>query len=83
MGMNDPAPIRRRRKATNVSLDQDLVDEARALGINLSRACEVGLARANRAEREHRWRADNAEAIASSNEYVERHGLPLARHRMF
>ena len=31
MGMNDPAPIRRRRKATNVSLDQDLVDEARAL----------------------------------------------------
>lgn len=30
-----------------------------------------------------RWIAENAEAIRSSNEYVEKHGLPLAKYRMF
>jgi hypothetical protein len=30
-----------------------------------------------------RWLADNAEALASSNLFVEASGLPLARHRQF
>jgi len=30
-----------------------------------------------------RWIEENAEAIRSSNEYVEKHGLPLAKYRMF
>lgn len=29
------------------------------------------------------WQAANAEAIAASNAYVERHGLPLAAFRLF
>ncbi|MFA7668886.1 MAG: type II toxin-antitoxin system CcdA family antitoxin, partial [Burkholderiaceae bacterium] len=29
------------------------------------------------------WLAENQEAIESSNAYVEKHGLPLAKHRMF
>lgn len=82
MRMNAPDPVRR-RKATNVSLDPKVVEEARALGINVSQACETGLERANKAERERRWLEENAEAIASSNAYVERHGLPLAKYRMF
>ncbi|HZT04557.1 MAG TPA: type II toxin-antitoxin system CcdA family antitoxin [Steroidobacteraceae bacterium] len=28
------------------------------------------------------WQQENAEAIRSSNEYVEKHGLPLAKYRM-
>lgn len=39
----DNAPFRR---PTNVSLDADLVDEARALDLNVSRSCEEGLAAA-------------------------------------
>ena len=71
------------RRATNVSLDEALVNEARAPGINLSRACEGGLADAIARERARRWRVENADALASSNAHVEAHGLPLARHRQF
>ncbi len=71
------------RRATNVSLDQELVKAARELDINLSRACERGLEREIKTAREARWREENAEAIASSNRYYEKHGLPLAKYRLF
>jgi len=73
----------RLRRPTNVSLDRKLLAEARELGINLSRACEHGLARAIVDARAQRWLAENEEALNSSNDYIERHGLPLARYRMF
>ena len=71
------------KKATNVSLDTSLLDEARHLGINVSRACEHGLAEEIAKVRAQLWREENREAIASSNAYVEKHGLPLARYRQF
>jgi len=33
--------------------------------------------------RAERWLAENDEALRSPNDFVERHGLPLARHRRF
>ena len=78
-----PPERARARRATNVSLDRRLLDEAKALGINLSRACEPGLAQAIARARAERWLAENEAAIHSSNAYVERHGLPLARFRKF
>jgi antitoxin CcdA len=74
------API---RKPTNLSLDASLVSAAKELGINLSRACEQGLATEIAQERSRRWLEENAEAIASSNAYVVQHGLPLAAFRQF
>jgi antitoxin CcdA len=71
------------RKPTNISLDTDLVRDARSLGVNLSRACEEGLVARIAQERARRWQVDNAEAIASSNAYVEREGLPLDQYRQF
>ncbi len=71
------------RRPANLSLDAALVDEARALGLNLSAAAEAGLRAAVAEARAARWRAENAEALASSNAWVEAHGLPLARHRPF
>ena len=71
------------RRATNVSLDQALVEQARELDINLSRACEHGLAQEIKAVREARWREENAEAIQAWNDYVAEHGLPLAKYRQF
>ena len=76
------APTRApRRPSLNVPLDQSLVVAARELGIDVSRACELGLAREIKAAREARWREENAEAISSSNSYVKEHGLPLANYR--
>lgn len=72
-----------RRKATNLSLDQGLLDEARALDINISRACERGLAEQIAQSRAERWRRENTEAVSSSNQFVERHGLPIMGFRRF
>lgn len=71
------------RKPTNLSLPADLVAEARALGVNLSRACEEGLERSVSEARQAQWLAENRAALESSNAYVEAHGLPLASLRLF
>lgn len=66
------------RKAANLSLDEDLVSEARALDINIPRAAENGIALALKAERERRWRSENADAVDDMNRYIEKNGLPLS-----
>lgn len=71
------------RKATNLSLDTELLHDARALGVNVSRAAEEGLRAAVRVARAEAWRAENAAAIASCNAWVEANGLPLAAFRRF
>ena len=71
------------KKATNLTLDASLIEEARSFEVNLSRAPEEGLRMAVRQARADRWLAENAEALASSNAWVERHGLPLAQYRSF
>ena len=71
------------RKPANLSLDSALVLAAKELKINLSRAAEDGLRRAVSEARVAQWKAENAEAIASSNAYVEEFGLPLEQYRQF
>jgi antitoxin CcdA len=71
------------RKAANLSLDDDLLSEARGLNINISRAAERGIAQAIRDERERAWRSENAKAIEEMNRYVEQYGLPLSKWRQF
>ena len=80
--MNDMnSPIR--RKPTNVSLDSELLEAAKELGVNVSRACERGLAEQVAEVRSRRWLEENKDALESSNQYVERKGLPLAQYRQF
>jgi len=78
-----PTTATRARRATNVSLDAALLEEAKVLDINISRACEQGLADRIAELRAERWRTENADALTSSNGYVEKNGLPLARYRRF
>ena len=73
----------RSRRATNLTLDEELLTEAKRLGVNLSRAAEDGLQAAVRQARIDAWMNENGAAIESSNAWVEKHGLPLARHRQF
>ncbi|CCV04839.1 conserved hypothetical protein [Mesorhizobium metallidurans STM 2683] len=49
----------------------------------MSRAAEEGIAKAISAEKTRRWQEENREAIESSNDYVRRNGLPLAKYRLF
>jgi antitoxin CcdA len=71
------------KKATNVSISETLLADAKALQINVSRAAEAGLDRAIAERRAEIWLQENKEALQSSNDYVERNGLPLTKHRQF
>ena len=81
--MHAAAATKSTRKATNLSLDSALLKEAKALGINVSRSAEEGIAEAVKLHKQEQWLKENASALASSNTYVEANGLPLARHRQF
>ena len=80
--MNVPVSAARKRP-TNVSLDSRLLEEAKALGVNVSKACDRGLEQQIRERRAQAWLDSNKAALESSNSYVETHGLPLADHRRF
>jgi antitoxin CcdA len=71
------------KKATNVSLAENLLAEAKELRINVSQAAESGVAMAVAQKRAEIWLKENWEAIQSSNDYVEKRGLPLEQFRMF
>ncbi len=71
------------RRATNVSLNEALLAEAKSLRINISKAAEAGLASAVAEQRARLWRETNQAALESSNAFVEQHGLPLAKYRSF
>lgn len=71
------------RRATNVTLPETLLCEAREIGINLSQACERGLTAEIADTRRRRWVEENREAVDAWNEYVAEHGLPLAAFRQF
>ena len=71
------------RKSTSLTLDRRLLDEARTLGVNVSRAAEDGLTQAVRSARARRWREENAAAIEDYNGFVERGGVTLAGFRKF
>jgi antitoxin CcdA len=81
---NDDSRQRARRTiATNVSLDSELVAEARELGVNISRASTLGLEIAVAKARADRWIRENRSALHSSNAFVDSHGLPLHSLRQF
>lgn len=71
------------RQRLNLTLPGALVEEAKALGLNLSRACESGLQAAVAAERARRWQAENCAFFDWYNAKVEADGLILAQYRQF
>ena len=70
-------------RATNVTLPELVLREARTLGINVSQACERGLSGAVAERRRAAWIEENSEAMGAWNAHVAAHGLPLARFRQF
>jgi antitoxin CcdA len=63
------------KKPTNLSIRSDLLEQARALDINLSSEFEKHLTEVIRRRRAEQWLIDNREAIEAYNRYVEKHGV--------
>ena len=72
-----------RRVKVNLTLDSDVAETARALGLNMSRLAEAAIIAAAKVERNRLWRTENQAAIATYADEVARDGLPLARFRSF
>jgi antitoxin CcdA len=68
---------------TNVSLDPDLLDQARELNINLSATLEDRLREIVIDLRRQRWLDENRDALADANEFIARHGLWSDGRRQF
>ncbi|PBC06007.1 type II toxin-antitoxin system CcdA family antitoxin [Mesorhizobium sp. WSM3860] len=71
------------RQPANLSIDSQLMKEAKGLNVNVSRAAEAGIAEAVAAEKTRLWKLENRATMESWNDYVEKHGVPLKEHRQF
>lgn len=63
------------KRATNLSINSDLLAMARELDINLSATMEMALASAVKREQRKRWLAENRDAIVAYNQHVEAKGV--------
>ncbi len=71
------------KKAANLTVRADLLEEARAYKINLSQTLETALAVELKKRREAEWLEQNREAIAAYGRLVEREGLLSDSYRSF
>jgi antitoxin CcdA len=63
------------KKAANLTVRADLLEEARAYKINLSQTLETALQAELKKEKEHRWLEENRAAIDAYNRELAEHGL--------
>ena len=63
------------KKPTNVSINRDLLQQAKKHQINLSQALELRLAELLREQRQQQWLQENQEAVEAYNRRVETNGL--------
>ena len=63
------------KRPTNVSINQGLLEAAKALDINLSATLERALEAEVRARKREQWLTQNREAINAYNEHVRTHGV--------
>jgi antitoxin CcdA len=62
------------KKAANLSINSDLLNQAKALQINLSATLEQALIEVIRDKQRHQWLQDNQQAILQYNQRVETEG---------
>ncbi len=73
--METPYDSSARKKPTNVSVNADLLRQAKELRINLSRALEERLVELVSAKRREDWLAENRDAMEEFNRKVDRNGV--------
>lgn len=71
------------KKATNLSINSDLLEKIRALRINLSAEFEQALENKLAEAEAKKWAAENKAAIKAYNQFVEENGCFGDEHREF
>jgi antitoxin CcdA len=68
-------PVAKRRKAVNVTVDQQLLSAARQHKLNLSKLLEDSLLDELKRRDQHDWLERNQDAIDAYNERIRKHGV--------
>ena len=71
------------KKPINLTLSSEVLEEAKLLGINISKACDAFLTDLVKQEKTRRWQIEHAEFISAYNKTIEKEGLPLDEWRTF
>ncbi len=71
------------KKATNLSINSDLLAKSRSLNINLSATLEKALKRELSKSEADKWQKANKLAIKAYNNFVEENGCFGDEHRTF
>ena len=74
MAIQNPAG---KRRSINLTVREDIVEAAKALKLNTSRAAEAGIIEAIRKQQAKAWRKENRAAIEAHNARVESAGVLL------
>jgi antitoxin CcdA len=81
--MRQPYNINASKKPTNLSVNSELLQEAKALKLNLSATFEAALLKELKTARRNKWINENKQAIDACNNLANTHGLFADKHRVF
>ena len=73
--MNLAYNIKAPKRATNLSINSDLLKKAKSYNINLSKSFETYLNELVRKKAEQAWRKENLQAIEAFNQRIEKQGV--------
>ncbi len=71
------------KKATNLSINSDLLSKAKTLKINLSATLELALENELRIYEREKWQKSNKKAIEALNSLADKNGLFSDSYRNF
>lgn len=71
------------KKATNLSINSDLLNKSKALNINLSATLEQALKTKLAETKAEHWKQENKRAIRAYSDMVDEQGLFADEHRSF
>jgi antitoxin CcdA len=71
------------KKATNLSLNSDLLEKARSLKVNLSATLEQALSNKLKSLEAKKWKRENKAAVEAYNEFVTKNGCLSDEYRDF
>lgn len=74
--------VKPKKRAVNLTVDADLLAEAKGAGLKLSELLESTLRERLREQRWNGWRTENKAAIESMNSYVAKNGLLSDKYRV-
>ncbi|MGC9386798.1 MAG: type II toxin-antitoxin system CcdA family antitoxin [Hydrogenovibrio sp.] len=71
------------KKAANLSINSDLLQKAKAQGINLSSTLEEALKELLVKQTQEDWKRENADAIKANCDFIGQNGCFGRKHRVF